>query len=215
MSSKRPELKFPGVLRAGSGILRFSAEDIRKVSVYRLDWDEKERLVKKSSCNWNSDSASSECFEGLPPEYETWLKKLTFVLDRDFLREIRRCFRIAGKEWNRSYSFDSELTEACLKPAVSYISAAVTLLSARVYDPETEYYNEKPDHWIVRHALLYKFWSGQTRTGLVRIYSDFEELLARADSVSQNNWMKDVFSECARFADAVDEWESKKAYYEY
>ncbi len=141
------------------------------VHLYKLDW---ESFEKKKKDRFNDDMA---WIDPLPNEYMKTLNDLVFCLRKDYLSEIRYCTRMAFLEWGKQRHFDTVIREVCLEPAQAYVRVAFKLICDCPFDEEKHYYREHD--WVRRiavHAMLYRFWHGQTGRGLLWRNAEMDRL---------------------------------------
>jgi len=174
----------------------------KKTTIYKVDWD---RVDKKKEDDWykwmarktdrlnsssnsiyaNDDDKSTvnvnvnsfRPFPGtIPEEYDNWVKNLVFAIPRNYIKEIRRCARLALVEWCTERNFDTMIRDICLMPAIAYTYVAFRLIADCAYDPKKNYFYRGDDQTIMPQAMLYKFWSYQTGRGLVQDHSYFKKI---------------------------------------
>ena len=130
-------------------------------NVYKLDW-------------W---PRYHEC--KIPEPYDSKAINLLFAPSAEYLKEIRRMSTQALLEWSTPCGFDTMAREHRLSPAIEYVRTAFWLLCDCLYDEHTHYFYRGDDKWIMRYVLGYKFWYGQTGSGLVGEHAGFETLYNR------------------------------------
>jgi hypothetical protein len=148
--------------------------EIKPINLYRLDWT---RKINK--CNGGKPELSSE--------YEELLASLRFAISDGYIKEIRRCSRLAVHEWNTLRLLDTSLKLIYLLPAASYIEVAFRLLSDSAFDETKGYYYRKENKIILPYLLLYKFWKNQGTNAITFKFAQFSELL----TISMNDNLQD------------------------
>lgn len=141
-------LSFPELVLLEKGIVRNpeSTGDL-----YKLKWPgEKDKIgVLPAGCQWVDD--------------------LVFCLDDKYLEEIRRTSKRAAEEWAMRRPFDTCVREMCLNPAISFVATAFYLLCDTIYEGEGRDYSPeaRSRRFLAKYLLGFKFWVGQTGSGLV------------------------------------------------
>lgn len=209
-------LYFPRLIRSGETTFKAHSDVSRSTSIYKLDWDEVDRIKKD---NWEKRTLISSDqplppFPGTLPDEYAWVKDLRYALPRNYLDQIRHCARQAMEIWGKEYGFDTMIREICLEPAIAHSYVAFRLVSDCIYDESTNYWSRDDSRIIVPQALLYKFWIHQTGRGMVRDHAYFEKItwrLKESDYTSyagmQNNDSKT--DEIRKFIIAIDEFERR------
>ena len=170
-------LLFPRLVHQGEAPLKDS-----KLPLYTLDWNpidktRRDRYVKSIVDEVKGIPIDKLYpFTTMPPPYNKWIKGLFFVIPHNYMEEIRRCARLGVIEWSTARPFDTMIKGICLEPAIDYIFVAFRLLADCVYDKKTEYYYRGKDKIFIAQALLYKFWSFQTGSGLIKDHAQFKRL---------------------------------------
>ena len=151
------------------------------VHLYKLDWESFEQSKKDKFWEWvkkyHPRNERLAWVEPLPEKYMEVLDDLVFCLRKDYLSEIRYCTQMAFMEWSKQRHFDTSIREMCLEPAQAYVRVAFKLICDCPFDEERHYYKEHD--WIRRiavHAMLYRFWHGQTGRGLLWRNAEMEQL---------------------------------------
>jgi hypothetical protein len=159
--------------------ITFTSANSKQCSVYKLDWEKFDQVMYDQWAEWkkNAQSSKLEWKYALEPEYERILHETRFALPKSYLDEIHRMCTQAMVEWNMERSFDTNIREMCLEPAICFIKCAFKLLSDCIYDPEKNYYSRNYDQdLLVPHILMFRFWQHQTGRGLVENHADFDHL---------------------------------------
>lgn len=143
-----------------------------KTALFKLDWSEKERRFKQNfekMIETKKDKVNVDYsdFLDLPAVLDEWLKSFHFAIPSNYLTHIKTSTRSAVFERNLQYSFDTMIREICLIPAEAHIYVAFSLIDDCKYDLKTNYFYRREDSFLLKHTLLYKFWSGQTGRGLL------------------------------------------------
>ena len=128
-----------------------------RIQLYKLDWHKKPG--------------------GLPEQYDSIIKDMVFHLDGKYLAEIHHCCQMALIERGKQRPFDTMIRDVCQEPVHGYVFVAFRLMCDCIFDEERHYYREHD--WVRRiswHAMLYKFWHGQTGGGLLWDRAKMEEL---------------------------------------
>jgi len=153
-----------------------------KIPLYKLNWDEidkirRERYIKDIPDDViNAPVDNLYPFTTLPAPYNKWVKDMLFVIPSKYMEEIRRNARIGIIEWSQVRPFDTMIREICLEPAKQYIYVAFRLIVDCMYNKDTQYYYRGPDKAYATQALLYKFWSLQTGSGLIKDNAQFRRI---------------------------------------
>lgn len=160
---------------------RFHYRDgkVQDLPLYSLDWSYKDSKCKEKHDRWASTSwpdLNIPFAASLPEKYDSWIINLKFALPYHYRQEIIRNSRRAIDEWSIKRSFDTNVRETCLSPAIEHVWTAFYLLSDCVYDEITNYYQRGSNNDLVRYCLPYKFWSYQTGRGCRKYHSHINEL---------------------------------------
>lgn len=150
------------------------------IALYSLDWTPKDQACEEYHQKWLQEhwnKCKIPFMPSLPEKYDTWIKSLTFAISHSYMNEITRNTRRGFEEWNIQRSFDTNIREYCLKPAIWHIYIAFYLISDCVYDPESNYYSRNyNENILIPHCLAYKFWAHQTGRGCIAEHADFDAL---------------------------------------
>jgi len=165
MLSDTSKLYFPKlVFDKAVTITHTVTSEMKPLNLYRLDWTRKVHKINSGQPELSS-------------EYEELLTSLRFAISDGYIKEIRRCSRLAIHEWNTLRLLDNSLRPIYLLPAASYIEVAFRLLSDCAFDESKNYYYRREDKRILPYLLLYKFWKNQTSNSVIFNFAQFDELL--------------------------------------
>lgn len=167
-------LLFPRFSPQGEVSFKSWSDSQKTTDTYKLDWDTIDN-IKKERYNRNINKESP--YPGTLPElYDNWVKNMIFAIPNTYKAEIRRCTHLALLEWGTNRPFDTMIREICLEPAISYIYVSFRLIADCLYDKEANYFYRGEDKAYATQAMLYKFWSFQTGSGLIKKHARFENL---------------------------------------
>lgn len=159
-------ISIPQLQHIGTGYLKVGKRN-NQYNIYCLKWDR------------------SDAFKGqptLPADYDNAIKSLKFALPRDYRREIMHYATMYHIERHRERPFDTVIRDLCLKPAISAIECAFALLLDCLYDDQNEVWMHEfvtildrkasnptitLDRSLLLSLMLYKFWRGNTGSGLI------------------------------------------------
>ena len=147
--------------------------------LYRLDWTKKDQKCEDDHEKWLRQCSPTRDFPLHPclPDYiDAWLKNQKFAIPHHYMDEIRRNSKRGLEEWGMERSFDTNIREFCLKPAIAHIYTAFYLIADCAYDNAENYFYRGDDKIIIPHALAYRFWAHQTGRGCVRDHAYFSKL---------------------------------------
>jgi len=154
-----------------------------KVPFYKLHWDEIDKIRRERFVKSIADGVEGIPVENLypfttlPHPYNKWVKDMTFAISNTYMEEIRRYARLGIFEWSRHKPIsDTMIRDICLEPAIQYIYVAFRLIVDCMYDKKVQYYYRGPDKAYAPQALLYKFWSFQTGSGLIKDHAQFRRI---------------------------------------
>ena len=127
------------------------------LDLYRLDWSG---------------------FESLPEPYESLVTETHFPLDDKYVKGVVDNAERASSEWVRAGDklYDTVIRESCMSPVAEYAACWSTLLSDFVDSGSDDFEAMMDKRAIIRHALLYKLWLGQTGRGLVWFHAKMDQL---------------------------------------
>ncbi|MFA4971350.1 MAG: hypothetical protein WC683_01970 [bacterium] len=171
----RGSLLFPELVRDGEA----GAGRLEGRPVYRLDWaarDARLRERHEAWCRQYHPDLDLPWVPALDEAWTAWMDGLRFALDEAYLGEIRRTTRAALDEWGMARFFDTMVRDICLRPAVSFVWGAFFLLGDCSYDPEEAYFARDDRRGIFRYAAPYRFWHGQTGSGMLRRNARFDDM---------------------------------------
>lgn len=189
---EKSNLQFPRLVYQKS--VSFKYRGGKSTRIYVLDWSTLDEL------------ATDRGVRLFPEKYLDWLTSMQFAVPHNYRREIRRCVRMAVLERERQLPFDTNIREMCMETAEKFIEVAFDLLADCPYDSEEGYYLRDNKRGIIKPALLYRFWDGQTGRGLPWFMSGLEDL--------DNKYFKNrvavdkrpqYWNELQEFIDAVEE----------
>lgn len=201
------------------------SEDYKTILVCKLDWSDLDAQKIKKSKNWisqfllsNRTSSEEKILQLILDEYD-WhselypkqFEKILSLLDyfkmtKSYYKEIKHFEDLALSEWYRDRSFDTNVREECLSVAIEAISIYFYLIKDALYT-----FNKGEDYspeilQIVECVSLFRFWKGQTGSGLVsdrslkpisrfkqqdlydRLKMSFEECLEMSIVPLRNEW---------------------------
>ena len=162
--------------------------EMKPINLYKFDWT---RKINK--CNSGQPELSSE--------YEELLTSLKFAITDGYIKEIRRCSRLAVHEWNTLRLLDQSLKSIYLLPAASYVEVAFKLLSDCAFDESKNYYYRGEYKRILPYLFLYKFWKNQATNLAIFTFAKFSDLLA----LSMNDKLYDYeIKEINKFLSYID-----------
>lgn len=170
-----------------------SWSDSKTTKIYKLDWDSfdeailKRHIARKANC-W--PSTEFKLVQKFDSYYETLLHSLRFAIPNDYLTEIRRMTQMALSEWGTSRTFDTDIREMCLGPAIECIKVAFKLIADCAYDENSNYFLRVNNKYLLAPLMLFRFWQHQTGSGLIADNSGFDKL------ESKLAWLK-FTSDCA------------------
>lgn len=160
-----------------------------QIQLFRLDWTKMESALLQKHKDWQAQILTKsdkwnvakkqqvQFVPGLPQPYLSIVDGFKFALNANSIKEIRRCVRCAFDEYQIIRPFDTGIRDMLLNPAISYISCAFKLLTDCLFDEVTNRWSRKiPLKMIASQAMLYRFWSHQTGSGLVREHADLDRL---------------------------------------
>ena len=179
MLDYKETLIFPKLRYIQDAEFHYRDGKIQTIPLYSLDWSYKDLKCKAAHQKWLSTSwpgVDVPFMTSLPQKYDEWITNLTFALSYDYKKEIIRNARQSVEEWNIKRSFDTNVREQCLSPAIEHVYVAFYLLSDCVYDKVTNYFNRSKNDFLIKYCLSYKFWSYQTGRGCRRGHSHISEL---------------------------------------
>ena len=149
-------------------------------SLYTLTWAEQETELKQERPKGASLSrfglADPKCNTGLPFQYDELAWKTRFAIPKDYAAEIERMSLAANNDWALERPFDTNVRERCLEPAIEYIWCAFYLIADCVWDDEGHYFDRSWLSIAMPYMLAYKFWRGQTGSGLVCDHAKIDKL---------------------------------------
>lgn len=164
-----------------------SWSESKTTKIYKLDWDSfdeailKRHIARNAKCWPDTKFQSVQKFDSY---YETLLHSLRFAIPNNYLTEIRRMTQMAMSEWGTSRTFDTDIREMCLGPAIECIRVAFNLISDCAYDENTNYFLRVNNKYLLAPLMLFRFWQHQTGSGLIADHSGFNKL------ESKYNWLK-------------------------
>jgi len=207
----RKNLVFPRLKNLREEKFKSWSDRNKTTDIYSLDWDSKDEHHKRNHEKWlksyHPDKENIPFLYELPEPYESWIQSLEFAIPRNYLDEIRRTTGYAIIEWGMERGFDTSIREMCLKPAISYVAVAFKLIADCPYDKEKNYFYRGNDKFIIKHALLYRFWLNQTGGGLVRYHAELDKLeRSIAFSKERNRW-DDHDREAQKFLNKINKFE--------
>lgn len=156
-----------------------SWSDSKTTKIYKLDWDSfdeailKRHIARKANC-W--PSTEFKLVQKFDSYYETLLHSLRFAIPNDYLTEIRRMTQMALSVCGTSRTFDTDIREMCLGPAIECIKVAFKLIADCAYDESTNYFLRVNNKYLLAPMLLFRFWQHQTGSGVVADHSGFDKL---------------------------------------
>jgi hypothetical protein len=181
--------------------ISLKSESDKTTKLYKLDWDDFDSAVLKRHIDWNAKcwpDSSIPIIQKFDEYYEGILQSLRFAIPFSYLNEIRRVTQCAMIEWSIHRSFDTDIREMCLKPAIRYIETAFKLICDCAYDTGTKYYYRADNKYILAPMLLYRFWQHQTGSGRITDHAGFDSLksrLAWAITVSTSDTSQTISAE--------------------
>jgi hypothetical protein len=141
--------------------------------IYRLDWAEQQcRLRHSLNAGWRQQlagKATAKLKPALPIEESILtLADFRFSIDTEYKKEIRNQARQAMREWDAAgdLSFDTNIREQCLAPAIAHVRVAFELLADCLYDPKTNYFDRETCGTAGLVMMLAQFWFHQTGAGV-------------------------------------------------
>ena len=149
------------------------------INVYTLNWSYKDEKVEGDHLQWLANhwpTKNIPVHNRLPEKWENWLSGIKYAIPSTYYKEISNQSHLAIEEWNREYPFDTVIREMCLQSAIAHVAVAFKLVADCAYDPATNYYSRGDDKIILKYALMYRFWIGQTGGGLLKTHSEFDHL---------------------------------------
>lgn len=170
---RKHRLLFPNLYFYKDGKLKRNNGKTTKIRLYKLDWNSIEKIKQEHHDKWlkeqwNVNPSTRPKFLTLPPEYIDIVDNFVFAIDLDYEKEIHRNSHRADEEWHVKRSFDTNVREYCLTPAISHVEVAFYLLSDCFYDEEKQWFSRHDGYGsIAKEAMLYRFWCGQTGRGLI------------------------------------------------
>jgi len=103
------------------------------------------------------------------------------------LNVIRYHAKMANLDWLLHPPIPASVrVEACREPRVANVFAAFYLLGDCVYSQESQWFLRGVQKAIIQHALMLKFWIGQTSADLYWNNARFDQLLSWQKNVSLN-----------------------------
>jgi len=158
-----------------------SGYEKKKVHLYSLDWGSFDDRKREKFWDWvkkhHPKNGDLQYVPSLPEKYTQAIDDLVFCLDTRYLDEIHRCSRMAFMEWSQQRHFDTSVRDMCLEPAKAYVTVAFRLICDCPFDRAAHRFREHD--WVRRiasHAMLYRFWDGQTGGGLLWDNAEMEKL---------------------------------------
>lgn len=198
-------LLFPSLRRFGETTFKSWQDSQKTTDLYTLCWDDVDKFKKEKF--QEHSLTSSQVFPGtLPKEYDDITKSFIFALPRLYIDEIKSQSRIAQTEWSSDYSFDTNIRETCLTPAISHIYVAFSLLADCLYDPITNYFSRLVYKNMAAQMMLYKFWTFQTGRGRVDDHSRLDKLRERLKYMKPGE-NDEATSEIQKFLKIIKEYE--------
>lgn len=192
------------------GNLINAASHEQKKDIYKLDWSSKDTVMRINFLTWlskyypktsNLFTIQTSEIEDLSVEWNKKTKDVLFAIPHTYLTEIRKQSDQAVEKWTETYPFDTVIRDLCLEPAISHVMVAFKLLGDCIYDETTNYYLRTMEKKILTHAMLYKFWAGQTGRGLLQGHACFDELRELLNSRNRD------FFEIQSFLNSIEEHE--------
>jgi len=150
-------------------------------ALYTLTWAEQETELKQKKPKGATSLSrfglvDPECNTGLPFQYDELAWKTKFAIPKDYATEIQRMSLAANTDWALDRPFDTNVRERCLEPAIEYIWCAFYLIGDCVWDDEGHYFDRSWLSIAIPYMLAYKFWRGQTGSGLVCDHAKIDKL---------------------------------------
>jgi len=186
-SKSNSTLVFPKLVFVRKDVMTKAGWDEKQeVNIYNLDWTAKEQKVVNKILKSMQFEPNSYIYKRvtdyLPDSWDGVAKRFEFALPPEYLSEIRRMCTQADTEWNRELPFDTLVRDWCAAPAVAFVMTAFKLLCDCLYDNSTKYYNKRGVKPIAANLLCYKFWRGQTGSGLVADHADWHRVIYIKDN---------------------------------
>lgn len=216
-------MKFPDLIILDEIPNEEKSGDYKTLLVCKLDWSELDSHKIKKSKDWISQFLISKRTtqedkilklildeydwhsELYPNQFKKVLSQLdSFKMPKSYYEEIKHFENLALSEWNRKRSFDTNVREECLSPAIEAVSLYFYLIKDALY-----IWNRGVDYeliQIIECVSLFRFWKGQTGGGLVtkrslkniernnqselyeRLQKSFDECLELSVVPSRNEW---------------------------
>lgn len=149
-------------------------------SLYTLTWAEQETELKQERPKVDSLAkfglVDPKTNTGLPLQYDELMWTTKFAIPKDYAAEIQRMTLAANNDWALERPFDTVIRERCLEPAIDYIWCAFYLIGDCVWDDEGHYFDRSWLSIAMPYMLAYKFWRGQTGSGLVCDHAKIDKL---------------------------------------
>ncbi len=170
--------------------------DYKTLLLCELDWSNIDEYKKSKHISWIynfvevknkfNKKAINEIIDEIdweeynyPTFYKSIYNEFKYIkIPKTYYDEMMYFKDFALKEWNKNRSFDTNIREKCLEPAISSIDLFFHLLYDSAYIFNTEFRgNSNLD--IIKPLWLYRFWKHQTGGGMVisRSVKDLEKLL--------------------------------------
>jgi hypothetical protein len=161
-----------------------------EAAVYKLNWKWSDDYKRKKWLEFKKENPyTTFTFIDLPEPYNQTVKDSLFLITPNYRNEIIRNFAEATKEWTLNRSFDTNIREMCLQPAISHVKVGFELIGDCLYDERTNYYDRTELKGIIANMLMYKFWCMQTGNGMVRYYSGLEEIGNHQDETTKEFYL--------------------------
>lgn len=190
-------LKFPRLihLREGS-LIRLDANGAsgRNIDIYRLDWASHVQRMNLDRPIFPSD------------DFHVYIDSRQYAIDGNYMREINRNAREASLEWSMKRSFDTNIREQCLEPAIAHAWVAFMLLADCAYDANTQWYERGAKSNLLSHMLAWSFWQGQTGIGCVDVHAKIDCVRRRIVPIGHN---QDMITEGSKLIEACDAYIEK------
>jgi len=186
----------------------FNTKDINLVFPTLIDGAQKTDDVVIYHLAWSNNDKLQNGKTALPKPYLDMITQLKYAIPPDYLKEIRRATEMADREWNRDPGyFDTNVRDWLSDPAIAYVQLAFKLIDDCSWDVEKQSYHHGP-HYTSR-AMMYRFWSMQTGSGLYDGNCDFDYLRKRQEMIELGIFgggNKDI----RKFLDEVKQFEKEK-----
>jgi len=210
-------MKFPDLIILDEIPNEDKKGDYQTLLLCKLDWTEIDNHKIKRSKEWISQfllekrsKDEDRILKLILDEYD-WERELypnqfkhlfslldSFKIPKSYYEECKHFESLALREWNRKRPFDTNVREECLSVAIEAISIYFYLIKDALY-----IFNKVEDYspeilQIVECVSLFRFWKGQTGSGLVsdrslKPISRFKHLKKQQDLYDR---LKISFEEC-------------------